>query len=59
MTTGLGKFEAVFLQLVEDLRKQCSEEYGLPTQVWEWFEKVSCHGLYQSPIFVTSFPVPL
>ncbi|KFY24535.1 hypothetical protein V491_02122 [Pseudogymnoascus sp. VKM F-3775] len=44
MTTGLGEFEAVFSKLVDDLRKLCSEDYRLPTQVWEWFEKSLIHN---------------
>ena len=40
MASSLGEFEAVFPQLVEDLRKQCLEDYKLPNQVWEWFKNV-------------------
>ena len=39
--TDLDQFEVVFRQLIYDLRKHCREDYELPNQVWEWFEKVS------------------
>ncbi|RAK98741.1 FPP/GGPP synthase family protein [Aspergillus ibericus CBS 121593] len=39
MATTLPQFESVFHQVISDLRQQCQENYKLPTQVWEWFEK--------------------
>ncbi|KAL4925852.1 FPP/GGPP synthase family protein [Aspergillus undulatus] len=42
--TTLNQFEAVFHQLVQDLRTQCREDYNLPPQVWEWFEKSLHHN---------------
>ncbi|KAJ5714341.1 uncharacterized protein N7483_011522 [Penicillium malachiteum] len=44
MPASLKKFEAVFPALVEDLRKQCCEQYQLPIEVWQWFEKSLVHN---------------
>lgn len=48
-TTKMQEFEAVFHQLVADLRLLCLEEYQLPTRVWDRFEKVGV---------VLVFPLP-
>ncbi|KAL4948105.1 ERG20 farnesyl diphosphate synthase [Aspergillus filifer] len=42
--TDLDQFEGVFRQLIHDLRKRCREDYKLPNQVWEWFEKSIMHN---------------
>ena len=39
MTAALNKFEGIFPTLAEDLKK-CVEQDELPSQVWQWFEKV-------------------
>ncbi|RMZ83223.1 hypothetical protein DV738_g1196, partial [Chaetothyriales sp. CBS 135597] len=38
MASRLAEFEAVFSQLVDDLGKQCRQDFELPSQVWKWFE---------------------
>ncbi|RMD42779.1 hypothetical protein DV735_g2318, partial [Chaetothyriales sp. CBS 134920] len=38
MPTHLAEFEAVFSQLVDDLKQQCCQDFALPSQVWQWFE---------------------
>ncbi|KAI0381624.1 ERG20 farnesyl diphosphate synthase [Hypomontagnella monticulosa] len=39
MPASLDEFKAIFPTLLEDLRKQCCEQYELPIEVWQWFEK--------------------
>lgn len=49
MSLGLAEFEAVFSQLVEDLRTQCCEEFKLPTELWQWFANVCLRATSRSP----------
>ncbi|PYI03545.1 ERG20 farnesyl diphosphate synthase [Aspergillus sclerotiicarbonarius CBS 121057] len=44
MSSNMHQFESVFRQVVSDLRQQCREDYKLPAQVWEWFEKSLLHN---------------
>ncbi|KAK2878173.1 hypothetical protein FQN49_001076 [Arthroderma sp. PD_2] len=44
MPAARDEFQNVFPKLVEDLRKQCCEDYKLPVQVWHWFEKSLIHN---------------